>query len=183
MWKQACIIIAILLVFVGCATPPPTETPFPHPYRTNLVVDVYKSGFTNIGSVYIERQFSEHEQEIGTYAYNFINSLVGSKYEPDLTKYYWTTNLPPNILGVAPTDHDCNDGKVILINKNIWPQRRPDGVFDIYKFHEFGITIVHEWLHYYHHLEHPQVQMLCDWPAGYALKEMLGTNTLDLIRQ
>ena len=106
-------------------------------------------------------------------AYNasmFVNSLSGSKFAPDFSNYYWTTNLISKYLGITKSAAP----KLILINKNVYPKAlSSSNELDIYSFFEFGVTLNHEWLHFYHNLNHPQVQMICDWPAEIAFKQLL----------
>ena len=166
--RKLCVIIYCLFL-VGCVTPDSSQlkpnVPFPPKQLFNIRIDTNTIPVINVGE-----KFSPHEQKIAYYASMFVNSLAGSTFRPDFTKYYWTDSLGGKYWGIT----EINPGRqrLILINKYIYPKILPTGGMELDVLFTFGVTLNHEWCHYYHLLPHPQVQMICDWPARRGLIEL-----------
>lgn len=160
--QRLCVIICCLFL-IGCATTEPLPTqPFPPKQILNVRVDTNTIPVINVGE-----HFTPDERKMAYYASMFANTLAGSNFRPDFSKYYWTDSLGTNYWGIT----EINPGRqrLILINKNIYPKSLSNGAIEMEKLFIFGVTVNHEWCHYHHLLRHPQVQMICDWPArrGY----------------
>ena len=181
------LIALLLVVSMGCQTPPEAVLSSnsanlpPPPALTNIVVDAYHTGHIRLSLVRVGSVFNQKEREMAFNSSMFVKSLVGDKtIKPDFSKYYWTEDLPDNIWGLTRLSPKTGEPHFILINKKLFPT---GSVLSVQEFFNFGVTVNHEWLHYYHRLNHPQVQMICDWPAKAGFQEFLRsvqTNSLTI---
>lgn len=174
--RRLCIIICCLFL-IGCATTESPQlkpvVPFPPKQILNVQIDTNTIPVINVG-----KPFTSEEAKMAYYASMFVNSLAGSAFKPDFSKYYWTDSLGGKYYGITEVNPIGGRPRLILINKNIFPKKLSNGAMELDMLFKFGVTLNHEWCHYHHLLPHPQVQMICDWPARVGLQKFKETNGL-----
>lgn len=112
--------------------------------------------------VKVLKRFSAKDIAIARYCENFVSNLLKTNYNVDYNNFYWVEGLPENYSAITLMDGD----RFVLVQPSLLPKDKTP--FPIYAF---GVTILHEWMHYHYSMHHPQVQNTVDIPADRAYRQ------------
>lgn len=112
--------------------------------------------------IYVLNKFSAADILAAKECETFVEGLIGTNFTVEYNNFYWATNISEKYIAVTLMDHP----KAVLFKTSLKPPN--DGPY--YQYY-FGVTILHEWMHYHYGMHHPHVQNLIDNPAVVAYRE------------
>lgn len=155
---------SLFLIFLfGCSSiPQPPITPIAQPnFENKIIYGLLIDDASEPVSIVVSNRFSAADILIAKKCEEFVEGLLGTNFNVEYNNFYWAANIPQKYDAVTLMDPP----KFVIFRKDLLPPN--DNPYYLYSF---GVTILHEWMHYHYGMYHPHVQNTIDKPADEAYR-------------